>query len=361
MTIKDIARLAGVSVSTVSRSFNDSPEVSEATKRHVLAIADSVGFELNAVARGLVTRQVGTIGLILPENFDEFKTELFHSSLHNHLRRSLERSDLDLLVGFSRNRSTGADNIRKLVSRRKVDGLILIVSSVEAETERYLKEREIPYVYAHFPPASPRSDVDWVYVDHLRGGMLAAELFLKNGYRKVALVGSQSGILEFDLRLDGFHQRLTGSPGKVEVREYPGDGSYGSGYELGSVLANEESPVEAVFCITDLTAIGVVDGLRDRGLLVPRNVSVLGYDDSPLASRLRPLLTTIRQPVQEVAYLTSERLIEMIEDRRQKRPHQPRQVALQPQLVERETTRPVTGGGEGAGRESMPAPGWNSS
>ncbi len=339
MTIKDIARLARVSVSTVSRSLNDSAEVSPETRRRVLEIARKVGFEQNAGARSLVTRRVGTIGVILPDDFDQFTTQLYHSSLHNHLRRSLERSDFDLIVGFSRNRSTGENSIRKLVNRRKVDGLILIVSSIDEETEHYLKELDMPYVYAHYPPATSRGDVDWVYVDHFRGGMLVGDFFLRQGYRRVAAVGNTEALLEFEMRMDGLQSVLRRRDEAIEVLTFRCDGSYEEGYELGLTRIEELRRVEAVFAVTDLAAIGLIHAVQQRGgLSVPDDIAVVGYDDSPLAGRLRPRLTTVRQPVEEVAFLTCERLVEMIEDRRTGRPHASRQIALQPRLVERETT-----------------------
>ncbi len=115
MNIKDIAKLANTSVSTVSRSLNDSDLVADITKKKILAIAKETGFEFNASARGLVTRNIGTIGIILPDHYDKFSTNLYHSTLHNDLRKSLERADKDLIVAFCRNRFSGKSNIQKLV------------------------------------------------------------------------------------------------------------------------------------------------------------------------------------------------------------------------------------------------------
>ncbi len=119
-----IARLARVSVATVSRSLNDSPLIPAGTRERIRRIAERKGFEFNAHARSLVTRRVGTIGIILPSDYERFSVNLYHGTLHNALRDVLERSDIDLIVAFLANRFTGRDNVRKLVTRKKVDGLL---------------------------------------------------------------------------------------------------------------------------------------------------------------------------------------------------------------------------------------------
>ena len=338
MTIKDIARLANVSVSTVSRCLNDSPLVADETKRRVRKIADETGFEFHAGARGLITQQAGTIGIILPDDFDRFYVQLYHSALHAYLRRALERADLDLLVGFSRNRYSGTDSIQRLVRRSKVDGLIIMTPEVEAETEAFLKSRGMPYVYSHYPPVGDRTDVDWVYVDHEKGGMLAGDLCARNGYHQVIALRSERPVLEFDLRVSGLKKALSFAGEDFCVTELEGIASYESGYELAQRHVEDFRRAEAVFALNDLMAIGVIQGLAAHGIRAGEQIAVIGYDDSPLAGVLHPLLTTIRQPAEEVAFLTCERLIEVIEDKQEGRPHRPRHIALQPQTVVRETT-----------------------
>ncbi|MFP4432493.1 MAG: LacI family DNA-binding transcriptional regulator [Spirochaetaceae bacterium] len=337
ITIKDIAEQAQVSVSTVSRSLNDSSLVARRTKQKVLDIAESLGFEFNSSARGLSTKQIGTIGIILPEDYDQIHVHLYHSGLHNHLRRSLEREDMDLIVTFLQNRFTGVNNVRKLVRRRKVDGLILVIPYSDRETEEFLASEKTPYVYSHYPPAEPRSDIDWVYVDHEQGGMLVGQHFSDRGYERVIAFRNISGALEFDQRLRGFRAGLRMRGREIDVKEVSAESTFESGFEIATSRSLDICKADALFALNDLMALGLIHGLQSRGCRVPEDVAVVGYDDTALASRLRPLLSTVRQPSEEVAFLTCERLIRVIRDRHANRVHIPSQIALQPHLILRET------------------------
>ena len=337
ITIKDIAEQAQVSVSTVSRSLNDSPLVARGTKQKIIDIAEKLGFEFNSSARGLSTNQIGTIGIILPADYDHIHVHLYHSGLHNHLRRSLEREDMDLIVTFLENRFTGVNNVQKLVRRRKVDGLILVDPRFDQATERFLNQERIPYVYSHYPPPEPRSDVDWVYVDHEQGGMLVGQLFADRGFRHVISFRDTSGSLEFQQRLRGFRAGLQPAGKAIDLVEISGESTFESGFEIAQSRNPDISKADALFALNDLMALGLIHGLQSRGCRVPEDVRVVGYDDTALASRLRPLLTTVRQPAEEVAFLTCERLIRVIRDRQGDRIHLPSQIALQPHLVLRET------------------------
>lgn len=350
MTIRDIAELAHVSVSTVSRSLNGSALVAGRTRERILEIAREVGFEFNASARGLSTNQVGTIGIILPDDYDRLHVHFYHSGFHNYLRRTLEREDLDLIVAFSRNRFNGGNAVQKLVRRKKVDGLILVLPSLDRETEEFLCERRVPYVFSHYPPENERRESDRVYVDHEKGGMLVGRLFARKSFRHVVVFRHRDRLLEFEQRLDGFRLGfsavLAGSPAVTEPRasgaaesicELESCSSFEDGFALASESSGGLGDADAVFALNDLMAFGIVQGLRARGLSVPDDVAVVGYDDTPLTPLLRPRLTTVRQPAEEVTFMTVERLIGAIDDYRNGRPHRPRRIALEPQLVIRET------------------------
>jgi len=157
VTIKDIAREAGVSFSTVSRCLNNSSLVAESTRIRVRNIADEIGFEFNSNARSLITSQSGTIGIILPENFTVVNVNVYHGMLMNNLRISLEKADLDLIVTYEENHFTGKNNIFQLVSRNKVDGLILLVENPSSQSLEFLETRQVPYVCLHY--LSPAADL----------------------------------------------------------------------------------------------------------------------------------------------------------------------------------------------------------
>jgi LacI family transcriptional regulator len=341
LTLKDIARLARVSVSTVSRSLNDSPLIPASTRARIRKIADRKGFEFNAHARSLVTRRVGTIGIILPSDYERFSVNLYHGTLHNALRDVLERSDIDLIVAFLANRFTGRDNVRKLVTRKKVDGLIIVQPVPDGGLVDFLKSAGIPFVFSHYPPPPGcRGDVDLIYPDNELGGYLAARRLLSQGRKRIACIamgGSQDS--EYALRLAGFRRGLaeSGVSEALTVLEAQ-EPTMGAGYEaLGSMGAMADR-VDGLFAMNDLLAIGASAALRERGRGVPGDVSVIGYDDTELAASMKPSLTTIHQPREELSTATCELLIDLIARRRAGTEKQEgRRVVLAPTLVVRET------------------------
>ena len=122
------------------------------TRARIRKIADQIGFEFNSHARSLITRRVGTIGLILPPGYENFGVSFYHATLHNALRSVLESNDFDLIVSFLTNHHTGDDNMRRLVRRRKVDGLIIMQPVLETDTIHFLRSMSMPFVFSHYPP-----------------------------------------------------------------------------------------------------------------------------------------------------------------------------------------------------------------
>lgn len=338
MTIRDLARLAGVSVATVSRSLNNSPLVQEATKQRILKLADDMGYELNAIARGLATSKVNTIGVILPPEYDQFGQQLYYSSLLSDLRGTLERANYDLIVTFLTNRFTGKSNILSLINRRKVDGLIILRETLEHKLLDLLEKKNVPYIFSHYPPNFDDISVDAVYADHLWGGKLAGEHLASLGCQRMLCISAENKANEFLLRERGFAKALTAYDidfSKEQILYAPL--TINDGYRVVMEHASQFQAIEAVFVVTDLLAFGVISALKDMGFAIPGDISIIGYDDIPLASMLKPTLTTIHQPREDIAKKTCKRLIERIQ-------HTEKSMAkiketIRPYLVIRETTR----------------------
>jgi LacI family transcriptional regulator len=350
MTLKDVAREAGVSIATVSRSLNDSTLIPESTRKRVRGVAERLGFELNSQARGLITRRVGTIGIILPPDFDRFGVNLYHGTLHNALRSVLECNDIDLIVAFLTNHFTGGNNIRKLVSRRKVDGLIIVQPVFERDLVDFLRSKDMPFVFSHYPPPEecPR-DVDVIYPDNGEGGLLSARHITGIGRKRILCIAAepaQPHQREWQLRLDGVARGLSeaGAPLR-EADLLRGDMTMESGYDMVMSRRDRLRGYDGIIALNDLMAIGAINALKEIGISVPREMAVVGYDDTDLASCMRPTLTTIHQPREELSLVTCERLLELIRARhggagaRTGRPSpSARRIVLSPQLVVRQTT-----------------------
>jgi LacI family transcriptional regulator len=316
MTLRDVARAAGVSMATVSRSLNDSSLIPERTRRRIRTIADRLGFEFNAHARSLITRKVGTIGIILPPDFDRFGVNLYHGTLHNALRSVLECNDIDLIVAFLTNHFSGRNNVRKLVSRQKVDGLIIVQPVFERELIEFLRGKGIPFVFSHYPPpADGPEDVDVIYPDNEQGGMLAARHLAEIGRRRILCVGANTDRphhREWDLRLNGVQKGLAEAGIGLEPGDLlRGDMTMESGYDLVKGKGRLDQ-YDGIVALNDLMAIGAINAIREIGLRIPQDIAVVGYDDTDLASCMRPSLTTVHQPREELSLVTCERLLELI-------------------------------------------------
>lgn len=341
MTLKDIAEIAGTSLSTVSRSLNNSPLISEETRARIQAIAAAHGFQPNASARSLATSRTGTIGVILPENYDRFDGLLYNAALHNDLRRSLERAELDTIVSFKQNRVSRQDNIEKLVTRKKVDGLILVQPDIDRKSVRFLEEKQMPYVLIQYPPDEPTPPYDVFYSDSWTGGRIVAQHLMSIGCRRPLCItgGEERQSLQ---RVAGFLDayRAGGFPeGAITVLH--GDYSAASAAALMQEHLQIIREHDALFAVNDLMAFGAMEVLRASRVRIPEDLAVVGFDDTELAAALIPSLTSVHQPEEEIAFLACERLLELMNERTETghRTSEPRTTALQPRLVVRESSR----------------------
>ncbi len=313
ITIKDIAKIAGVSHSTVSRGLNGKPGVSDEMREKIKQIAGDLGFEFNANARSLITTKTGTIGIIYDEENYESTLHIYSMGLLRYMRKSLERENLDAIITFSRNQFTGNDNIEKLINKRKVDGLIIISSRVDLKTIRFLKDIKLPFVISHQAPDEKFGDVDSVYCDHFAGGYMAGEHLVKQGCRNPVCITRKEKRKEFLMRTEGFIAGVR--DGGVDISESSilhGGYSFREGYS--TVMENIDliKKTDGIFVHTDLKALGVISALNDLGISIPQDICVAGYDDTELCTFIKPNLTSIQQPSEKISILTCERLIELL-------------------------------------------------
>ena len=336
VTIQDIAKIANVHVSTVSRSLNNSNRVAEKTRARIQKIARENGFEFNASARGLITSRVNTIAIVLPRNFEHFYVNLFHSALHNYLRKTLEREDIDLLVSFQNNRYSGGSNIMRLIRRKKIDGLILFEPNIDAEVMEYIIENDIPYIFSHYPPENDLYDSDVVQVDHLYGGTLVGEAFLKKERTNILCMTPHGNDKEYMLRIEGLRKVFSDSGYKLPDENICFTApDYEGGYQEVLKFRQGIKQYDGIFALTDFIAYGVINACHDIGIVVPDDLGVIGYDDTSIALYMHPPLTTIHQPIDEIAQLTCERLIQKIKVKGKNEAWDVQTISIKPEMVYR--------------------------
>jgi LacI family transcriptional regulator len=336
VTIKDIAEIAGVSFSTVSRCLNDSPNVSAATKQKVLKISKELGFAFNANARSLVNSESKTIGVVLPKNYRDINVNVYHNLLINVLQSKIEEKGYDLLVTYENNKMTGRNNIVRLVSMNKVDGLVLLLENKDDETLAFLKKTNIPVVYAHFPPERKDDDKDIIFTDHFYGGQLVGYNYVSKGLKKFLVIEVIEHHLEFEQRDRGFCDVVLKEGGSV-VR-LSSNSTFESAHEVVKNNIDKFKDIEGVFCMNDLMALGAMRALQDAGYIIPDDILMTGYDDSEFSHYSKPKLTSIHQPKEDLAYLIGERLFLLINKKKRNEEISPKRISIQPIFMERESS-----------------------
>ncbi|HEY2955345.1 MAG TPA: LacI family DNA-binding transcriptional regulator [Candidatus Eisenbacteria bacterium] len=301
-TIKDVARQAGVSVATVSRAFNDSAVVSEHVLARVRRVASRLNYWPNGAARSLITNRTHAIGVLLPDLFGEFFSEVIRGIDHAaresglHLLLSSSHADTEELVAALR------------AMRGRIDGLIVMAPDVDAPKALECAHPDIPLVL--IDPGLGVSGYDSISIANQDGARALVEHLLDLGHRRIATITGPRRNIDAEQRLAGY--RLALKRRRVErdpELEIAGDFSEPSGYEaVDRLLALKRRPT-AVFVANDYMAIGVLGALSDAGLRVPQDMAVGGFDDIAMSRYLNPPLTTVRVDAYGLGQRAAARLI----------------------------------------------------
>lgn len=312
VTIKDIAKEADVSITTVSRVLNNKPDVGDDTRAKILKIIEDMNYNPNSVARGLVMQKTHTIGLIIPDISNPFFPQIV---------RAVEDKAQEL--GYSViffNTDNHLERERKAVElfkSKQVDGLIVSLSLGNEEILKNLKAANYPVVQID------RSVLDHSYplvsIDNQKSAYKMVEYLLKKGHKKIAHISGDLNTTTARERLSGYKKALKNY--KVEINEdyiIEGDYTQDSAYQAMQNLLKLEVLPTAVFAANDLSAAGVYKAVFSANLKIPEDIAVAGHDDINLASLLKPELTTMRQPKYKMGERAVTVLLAMINNENEK-------------------------------------------
>lgn len=309
-TIADIARLAGVDKSTVSRALNDSPLIAEDTRLRIRKIAEEHSFHINAPARCLSTQQSRVIGMATHAYYYKNKnfsiSDLFLLELMGAVSSTLAINKYDLLLIQVDPFDT--EWARRYLDSGKVDGIILMTYMRKKTHIRHLMDINAPFIiWGYSEPDSPHCSI---VGDNYNGGRLAAEHLIRGGRRKIAFLGGPSEDIEVQKRFEGFQAAMQAAGLQVQ----PELVNYGyfmkeSAEERMLNLLEAAPDVDAVFANSDLMAIGAMQVLHKSGRQVPGDVAVIGYDNLSLTEVSDPPLTTISQNIPLLGHLLAQNLI----------------------------------------------------
>jgi DNA-binding LacI/PurR family transcriptional regulator len=317
VSIKDIARAAGVSHSTVSRALSDSPLVSAETKARIQHLAREMGYSPDAQARSLVMGRTQTLGVVVTTITDPFIAEIvqaIENTAHNH--------GYSVILASSNAEPEREIAAVEMLHSKRVDGVVVTSSRVGALYQGHLDRLGVPVVLINSHSEQRGPYMFSINVDNQHGGCLATKHLIEQGHRRIAYVtgpadhvlpsGGQTGSDDL-ARLTGYRKALR----EAGIRFNPvlivaGTGRPGGGGRaLSKLLALKELPT-AIFCYNDMTAIGVLHTARQMGISVPRELALVGFDDIPYASYVQPALSTIAQPKPEMGKRATEMVLALL-------------------------------------------------
>ncbi len=307
ITIQDVARAAGVSVSTVSRVLNDKDDVAPATYDQVKAVIAELGYASSLAAKSMRSRKTNVIGLVMPDLEEPFPIEVMKG-----VNRAIVEHDYDLLVytnGYIRKNSSAAKERQyvSLLSNSITDGVIVVTPTATT-----------------FPTNSPIVAVDpnneapdyaAVIATNRNGALDVMDYLIQLGHRRIGFVGGRSELQSSIRREQGYRESLQQANIPIDNQIIcSGDFSMESGYDCAKTLLTQANPPTAIFAANDREAFGVIKAAHELGLAIPDDLSVVGFDNVPEAAYYLPLgLTTVDQGVRQMGVTATEMLIALIE------------------------------------------------
>ena len=329
-SLEDVARKAGVSRSTVSRVINNDPNVKTETREHVLKIIEQERFNPSTVARSMVTGRTQVIGVVFPHEFHVFFNDPYYfPALLQGVADMATQRDYAMLLWV---RQSGEDEgifYRRILQNGLMDGVI-IASDSKNSIVNYLADMQVPLATVERPNRN-QDQVSYVTIDNFAATRTVIEHLISRGRRRIAMVAGAVDNMDAQDRLEAFRQVMNEAGLPSDLIAY-GDFQRDTAYHAIKPLLSKN--LDAIFASSDMMAQGVYTALQEAGLRIPDDVAVVGFDDLPTASLLRPALTTIRQPIREKGSVATGLLLDTIEGKLTEARH----VVLPTTLIVRESS-----------------------
>lgn len=306
VTIQDVAKAAGVSVSTVSRVLNEKDDVAPETYQKVQHTIEMLGYTSSLAARSLRSRKTGVIGLIALDLDDPFVVEVLKG-----VNQAIQAFGYDLVLYASGNKSEGTraaweQSHVSLLNGSIADGVIIVTPTA------------VTFPTAHplvaVDPHSQDTDYPAVIATNQAGALEAMNYLTGLGHRRIGFIGGRPDLRSAIQRLEGYKEGLqqTGIPLDPALIQ-PGDYSRRTGYLRAKELLSLPNPPTAIFAANDRSAIGTIEAAREMGLRIPQDLSVVGFDNVPEATYTAPPLTTVEQTMKKIGYIATETLVDLIQ------------------------------------------------
>ncbi|WP_249872029.1 catabolite control protein A [Oceanobacillus saliphilus] len=320
ITIYDVAREANVSMATVSRVVNGNPNVKPTTRKKVLATIERLGYRPNAVARGLASKKTTTVGAIIPDI-----SNIFFSELARGIEDIATMYKYNIILSSSDQNKDKELQLINTMLEKQVDGILFMGGNITDEHIHQFKTSSVPIVLAS--TYDPTDTIPTVNIDYELAAFEATMHLIEKGHKHPALVASKTESSVNALKYNGYIRALKES--NIDINEdyiFKGAYDYRTGLEAVEKLFALDDKPTAVFVTYDEIALGVIHGVQDRGLKVPEDLEVFGFDNTRLATMVRPTLTTIVQPTYDIGAVAMRLLTkymnkEQVDDKNVVLPH----------------------------------------
>lgn len=305
-TIKDVAKKAGVSISTVSRVINDSKPVTNEVKQRVLDVIKETGYVPNPLARSLVTKKSQLIGVIVPEVTDTFAAEVL-----NGIEEISKMYDYDILLANTYSEKDLEVKNINLLRAKQVEGIVMISWDIDKDVVGLLEDSGIPAVY--ISKTTRDFDIYNVSINNNSAVKDMTNFLLDRGHKKIVLLNTTFQTNLADERLTGYRDAIVGRGLKVNEGFIKSCGpTFDDGYMAVKEMLESKMDVDAIFATSDEVAIGAINACFDLGYKVPEDISVVGFYDIEFSKMCRPKLTTVKQPLYDMGAVAIRMIIKMV-------------------------------------------------
>jgi len=328
-TIKDVAKLAEVHPSTVSRVINDDSRISEKTKNKVLLIIKKLGYTPNAIARGLKIKRTYTLGMLIPDITNPFFAEIARG-----VEDTANKNNYNVILCNTDDKLKKERTYLEILKGKRVDGLILGTAHIKDKSILELEKKKFPYILVS--RNIEKLNKNCIIIDDIEGGMMATEYLINLGYRRIAHITGPLKTRSALNRLKGYKLALKKYNIKyMDELVEEGDFRIKGGYQAMKKFLKLLDLPRAIFAANDLLALGAMQAIQKKNLHIPEDFSVVGFNDIKLASFVYPTLTTIRQPMLEMGELAVKMLLRIIEEGE----FNQRKILLKSKLIIRESCK----------------------
>lgn len=331
MTIKDVAKKAGVSIATISRVINNKPEGISPEKRiYIQKIIEEMGYKPSGLARGLVTKRTSTIGLLIPDISNPF-----FPLMARGVEDGAQANKYSVFLCNTDGEIERERQYMSILKERGVDGIILTISQgTNKEYVREIIDGSIPVVLLDEPVAY--RNVYGVFVDNHKGGYLATRHLIELGHKKIACITGPYSSITSIKRMEGYKHAITEAGISIdESIIMSGDYKEETGFKYMDEIIRSSSGVTAVFSASDNIAIGIYRAAKSHGLKIPKDLSVVGFDDAYSTQLIEPALTDVQQPTYEMGIKAVETILKLLSGSNVRK----KIITFEPKLIVRESTR----------------------